>query len=61
MAIAIALGKRGLGHCWPNPAVGCVIVNNGMIVGRGTTRPGGRPHAEVVALGQAALTRPESA
>ncbi len=53
MAIAIALGKRGLGHCWPNPAVGCVIVNNGMIVGRGTTRPGGRPHAEVVALGQA--------
>lgn len=53
MALALAIGRRGLGQTWPNPAVGCVIVNRGRIVGRGTTRPGGRPHAEVVALEQA--------
>ena len=53
MAHAIALGRRGLGNCWPNPAVGCVIVKDGRIVGRGWTRPGGRPHAEAVALAQA--------
>lgn len=53
MELAIALGARGLGHVWPNPAVGCVIVNAGRIVGRGWTQPGGRPHAETVALAQA--------
>lgn len=53
MHLAIALGRRGLGQVWPNPAVGCVIVRDGVIVGRGWTQPGGRPHAEVVALGQA--------
>nr|WP_188528763.1 bifunctional diaminohydroxyphosphoribosylaminopyrimidine deaminase/5-amino-6-(5-phosphoribosylamino)uracil reductase RibD [Sinisalibacter lacisalsi] len=53
MSLALALGRRGLGACWPNPAVGCVIVAGGRIVGRGWTRPGGRPHAEVVALAQA--------
>ncbi len=53
MALALSLGQRGQGNCWPNPAVGCVIVRKGRIVGRGWTRPGGRPHAEVVALGQA--------
>lgn len=53
MAHALALGRRGLGNVWPNPAVGCVIVAGGRIVGRGFTRPGGRPHAEVVALAQA--------
>jgi len=53
MALALSLGARGQGRCWPNPAVGCVIVNNGRIVGRGWTQPGGRPHAEVVALAQA--------
>ncbi|NHX27613.1 bifunctional diaminohydroxyphosphoribosylaminopyrimidine deaminase/5-amino-6-(5-phosphoribosylamino)uracil reductase RibD, partial [Escherichia coli] len=53
MALALSLGQRGMGQCWPNPAVGCVIVKDGRIVGRGWTQPGGRPHAEVVALAQA--------
>ncbi|WP_345790359.1 bifunctional diaminohydroxyphosphoribosylaminopyrimidine deaminase/5-amino-6-(5-phosphoribosylamino)uracil reductase RibD [Ruegeria pomeroyi] len=53
MALALSLGRRGQGVCWPNPAVGCVIVKDGRIVGRGWTQPGGRPHAEVVALAQA--------
>ncbi|WP_208349086.1 bifunctional diaminohydroxyphosphoribosylaminopyrimidine deaminase/5-amino-6-(5-phosphoribosylamino)uracil reductase RibD [Pseudaestuariivita rosea] len=53
LSLALALGRRGLGRCWPNPAVGCVIVKDGVIVGRGTTAPGGRPHAEVIALAQA--------
>ncbi|MBV2360328.1 bifunctional diaminohydroxyphosphoribosylaminopyrimidine deaminase/5-amino-6-(5-phosphoribosylamino)uracil reductase RibD [Thalassococcus sp. CAU 1522] len=50
MAHALALGRRGLGRVWPNPAVGCVIVRDGRIVGRGWTQPGGRPHAETEAL-----------
>ena len=50
MALALTLGRRGLGHTWPNPAVGAVIVKDGVIVGRGWTQPGGRPHAEVEAL-----------
>ncbi len=53
MAHALRLAARGLGASWPNPAVGCVIVNQGRIVGRGHTQPGGRPHAERVALAQA--------
>lgn len=53
MAHALALGRRGLGNTWPNPAVGCVIAQGARIVGRGWTQPGGRPHAEVVALAQA--------
>lgn len=53
MAHALALARRGQGRCWPNPAVGCVIVRDGRIVGRGRTMPGGRPHAEQVALAQA--------
>lgn len=53
MRLALALGTRGLGRCWPNPAVGCVIVRGGRVVGRGWTQPGGRPHAEVRALAQA--------
>jgi diaminohydroxyphosphoribosylaminopyrimidine deaminase/5-amino-6-(5-phosphoribosylamino)uracil reductase len=53
MQLALALGRRGLGNAWPNPAVGAVIVKDGVIVGRGWTQPGGRPHAEVVALAQA--------
>lgn len=53
MALALQLGRRGMGRVWPNPAVGCVIVNHGRIVGRGWTQDGGRPHAEVVALAQA--------
>ncbi|GHE93739.1 riboflavin biosynthesis protein RibD [Aliiroseovarius zhejiangensis] len=53
MRLALSLGRRGLGRCAPNPAVGCVIVRDGRIVGRGWTQPGGRPHAETVALAQA--------
>ncbi len=53
MALALALGRRGLGRTWPNPAVGAVIVKDGVIVGRGWTQPGGRPHAEVEALRRA--------
>jgi diaminohydroxyphosphoribosylaminopyrimidine deaminase / 5-amino-6-(5-phosphoribosylamino)uracil reductase len=53
MALAFALGRRGLGRTWPNPAVGAVIVKDGVIVGRGWTQPGGRPHAETEALRRA--------
>ncbi|WP_417742235.1 bifunctional diaminohydroxyphosphoribosylaminopyrimidine deaminase/5-amino-6-(5-phosphoribosylamino)uracil reductase RibD [Salipiger sp.] len=53
MAHALRLGRRRMGQCWPNPAVGCVIVKDGRIVGRGATAPGGRPHAEPQALAQA--------
>jgi diaminohydroxyphosphoribosylaminopyrimidine deaminase/5-amino-6-(5-phosphoribosylamino)uracil reductase len=53
MALALALGRRGLGRTWPNPAVGAVIVTGGSIVGRGWTQPGGRPHAEIEALRRA--------
>ncbi len=53
MALALSLGRRGLGRTWPNPAVGAVIVDDGTIVGRGWTQPGGRPHAEVEALRRA--------
>jgi len=53
MRAALALARRSLGRTWPNPAVGCVIVKDGVIVGRGRTRDGGRPHAEVDALDQA--------
>ncbi|WP_276267259.1 bifunctional diaminohydroxyphosphoribosylaminopyrimidine deaminase/5-amino-6-(5-phosphoribosylamino)uracil reductase RibD [Marivivens niveibacter] len=53
MRLALSLGRRGMGRVWPNPAVGCVIVQGDIIVGRGRTADGGRPHAEPVALGQA--------
>jgi diaminohydroxyphosphoribosylaminopyrimidine deaminase/5-amino-6-(5-phosphoribosylamino)uracil reductase len=53
MELALALGRRGLGRTHPNPAVGAVVVKDGVIVGRGWTQPGGRPHAEPVALAQA--------
>ncbi|MBT0958811.1 bifunctional diaminohydroxyphosphoribosylaminopyrimidine deaminase/5-amino-6-(5-phosphoribosylamino)uracil reductase RibD [Alphaproteobacteria bacterium KMM 3653] len=53
MALALSLGRRGQGQVAPNPAVGCVITSGGRIVGRGWTQPGGRPHAEVMALAQA--------
>lgn len=53
MKLALSLGRRGMGLCAPNPAVGCVLVRDGRIIGRGWTQPGGRPHAEVVALAQA--------
>jgi diaminohydroxyphosphoribosylaminopyrimidine deaminase/5-amino-6-(5-phosphoribosylamino)uracil reductase len=54
MGQALALARRGLGTTWPNPSVGCVVVGaTGEIVGRGVTAPGGRPHAEAVALQRA--------
>jgi diaminohydroxyphosphoribosylaminopyrimidine deaminase/5-amino-6-(5-phosphoribosylamino)uracil reductase len=53
MSLALALGRRGLGNAWPNPAVGAVVVKDGVLVGRGWTQPGGRPHAEVEALRRA--------
>ena len=53
MRAALALARRGLGNTWPNPAVGCVIVNEGRVVGRGWTQRGGRPHAETEALARA--------
>jgi diaminohydroxyphosphoribosylaminopyrimidine deaminase / 5-amino-6-(5-phosphoribosylamino)uracil reductase len=53
MALALTLGRRGLGNTWPNPAVGAVVVKDGKIIGRGWTQPGGRPHAEALALKRA--------
>ena len=53
MGLALTLGRRGLGNAWPNPAVGAVVVRDGIVVGRGWTQPGGRPHAEVEALRRA--------
>src|SRR6202795_3323628 len=53
MQLALALGRRGQGRTWPNPAVGAVVVKDGVIVGRGWTQPGGRPHAEPEALARA--------
>ena len=53
MTAALALARRGLGRVWPNPAVGCVLVRDGRVLGRGWTQPGGRPHAETEALKRA--------
>jgi diaminohydroxyphosphoribosylaminopyrimidine deaminase/5-amino-6-(5-phosphoribosylamino)uracil reductase len=54
MRAALALARRGLGRVAPNPAVGCLIVRDGGVVGRGWTQSGGRPHAETEALRRAA-------
>jgi diaminohydroxyphosphoribosylaminopyrimidine deaminase/5-amino-6-(5-phosphoribosylamino)uracil reductase len=53
MQLALGLGRRGQGRASPNPAVGAVVVKDGVIVGRGWTQPGGRPHAEPEALKRA--------
>ena len=53
MRSALALARRGIGNTWPNPSVGCVIVQDGRVVGRAVTAPGGRPHAEPAALDMA--------
>jgi diaminohydroxyphosphoribosylaminopyrimidine deaminase / 5-amino-6-(5-phosphoribosylamino)uracil reductase len=51
---ALRLGGEARGRSAPNPNVGCVIISSaGKIVGRGATAPGGRPHAEAIALKQA--------
>ena len=52
-AAAIRLGAGALGTTWPNPAVGAIVVQDGKVVGRGQTAPGGRPHAETLALAAA--------
>jgi diaminohydroxyphosphoribosylaminopyrimidine deaminase/5-amino-6-(5-phosphoribosylamino)uracil reductase len=56
MGAAVALGERGRGNTAPNPNVGCVIVRDDIVVGRGWTQPGGRPHAEAMALAEAGET-----
>ncbi len=53
MGAALALAQRGVGRTFPNPSVGCVLVNDGRVVGRGWTQAGGRPHAEEMALAAA--------
>lgn len=53
MAAAIALGERGLGRTGNNPSVGCLLVKQGQVIGRGWTQPGGRPHAEAMAMQEA--------
>ena len=53
MEIALRLADRNIGNVCPNPSVGCLIVNDDRIVGRGWTQEGGRPHAETMALEQA--------
>jgi diaminohydroxyphosphoribosylaminopyrimidine deaminase/5-amino-6-(5-phosphoribosylamino)uracil reductase len=53
MGTALALARRALGQTWPNPSVGCVVGRDGIVLGRGHTQAGGRPHAEQMALAQA--------
>ena len=53
MGAALGLGQRGRGRTAPNPNVGCIITRHGRVIGRGWTQPGGRPHAEAMALDQA--------
>lgn len=53
MQAALGLARRNLGRVWPNPSVGCVIVKDGVVLGRAVTAPGGRPHGEPQALAQA--------
>src|SRR5260221_9826706 len=53
MQLALTLGQRGQGRTWPNPAVGAVLVKDGVVVGRGWTQPGGRPHPDPEALTRA--------
>jgi diaminohydroxyphosphoribosylaminopyrimidine deaminase / 5-amino-6-(5-phosphoribosylamino)uracil reductase len=53
MRAALGLARRGLGRTWPNPTVGCILVQGDTVVGRGRTGAGGRPHAEAAALAEA--------
>lgn len=56
MDVALSLAARNLGDTWPNPAVGCVLVKDGRVIGRGWTQSGGRPHAETEAIARAGAT-----
>ena len=53
MRTALGLARRGLGRTWPNPTVGCILVDGDRVVARGRTGDGGRPHAEAAALAAA--------
>jgi diaminohydroxyphosphoribosylaminopyrimidine deaminase/5-amino-6-(5-phosphoribosylamino)uracil reductase len=53
MRAALNFGERSLGLAAPNPSVGAILVRDGAVVGRGVTAPGGRPHAEALALAEA--------
>lgn len=53
MGAALSLARRGLGNTFPNPSVGCLLVKDGLVIARGWTQPGGRPHAEAMALAAA--------
>ncbi|WP_164155448.1 bifunctional diaminohydroxyphosphoribosylaminopyrimidine deaminase/5-amino-6-(5-phosphoribosylamino)uracil reductase RibD [Sandarakinorhabdus rubra] len=53
MGAALALASRGVGLATPNPSVGCILVKEGRVLGRGWTQAGGRPHAEAMALAEA--------
>ncbi|MEM6383768.1 MAG: bifunctional diaminohydroxyphosphoribosylaminopyrimidine deaminase/5-amino-6-(5-phosphoribosylamino)uracil reductase RibD [Pseudomonadota bacterium] len=53
LATSIRMGAQRGGRTWPNPAVGCLVVSRGVVVGRGVTGNGGTPHGETVALKQA--------
>jgi diaminohydroxyphosphoribosylaminopyrimidine deaminase/5-amino-6-(5-phosphoribosylamino)uracil reductase len=58
MAKAVALGESARGRSAPNPNVGCVIVSpSGKLIAEGATAPGGRPHAEAVALERAGVRK----
>ena len=53
MAAALSLAERSVGRTGQNPSIGCIIVKDDRVIGRGWTQPGGRPHAEAMALAQA--------
>ena len=58
MARALQLARRGIYSTRPNPAVGCVLVRDGVVIGQGTTRPAGQNHAEIEALNEAGESDP---
>ena len=53
MGLALELARRGVGRTSPNPAVGCVVVREGRVIGRGFHPAAGQPHAEIFALQEA--------
>ncbi len=56
LASAIACGAAGVGRTWPNPSVGALVVRDGLVVARGRTAAGGRPHGETISLNSAGET-----